>query len=445
MSRVSRLAARLPFFYGWVIVGVAFVTMALAVNARTAFSLLFPPILDEFGWDRADTAGAFSFGFLVSAALGPWMGRAMERYGPVPVMQTGVLSSGIGMLLAGQASSLWQFYLSLGLLVGFGSVCLGYTGHGLFLPAWFSRRRGLALSLAFAGVGAGSVTLLPFMQFLIATEGWRFACMVFGSLILIVLVPLNFLVRRRPSDLGLGPDGDSATRVAADLARGDTVVDPAWTRTEWTLSLALRTSRFWWIALAYSCGLFSWYAVQVHQTRYLLEVGFDAVTAGWALGIVSLAGIPGQIGLGWLSDRIGREIVWTVGCAGFAICYLALIGLYFWPSLPLLVLMVIAQGAIGYGITAVFGAIPADVFESPHYGPIFGTISLTAISGGALGPWITGAVHDATGSYAPAFWLAIALTALSAFAIWRAAPGSVRAVPGRAIRRSPQPEVGSDS
>lgn len=435
MSHVAKLATRLPFFYGWVIVAVAFVTMGLGVNARTAFSLLFPPILDEFGWDRADTAGAFSFGFLVSAALGPFMGRAMERFGPVPVMQTGVLASGLGLLLASQASSLWQFYLSLGLLVGFGSVCLGYTGHGLFLPAWFSRKRGLALSLAFAGVGAGSVALLPLMQHLIAKDGWRWTCAVFGVLILVVLLPLNFLVRRRPSDLGLQADGDSAASVAAARARGDNIVDAAWTNTEWTLSLAIRTPRFWWIALGYSCGLYSWYAVQVHQTRYLLEVGFDPITAGWALGFVSLAGIPGQIGLGWLSDRIGREIVWAIGCTGFVVCYLTLLGLSALPGPLLLALMVLAQGAVGYGITAVFGAIPADVFESPHYGPIFGTLSLTAITGGALGPWVTGAIHDATGSYAPAFWLAIVVTVVSAVAIWRASPGKVRSVPGRAIRR----------
>lgn len=433
-SRIAALAARLPFFYGWAIVGIAFVSMALGVNARTAFSLLFPPILDEFGWDRADTAGAFSFGFLVSAALGPWMGRAMERFGPVPVMQAGVLASGIGMLLASRASSLADFYLSLGVLVGFGSVCLGYTGHGLFLPAWFSRKRGVAIAIAYAGVGVGSVLLLPLVQQLIMTRGWRDACLALGVMILVVLIPLNMLVRRRPSDLGLQPDGDSAASVAAAKARGDNIVDPEWTSTEWTLRLALRTSRFWWIALGYACGLYAWYAVQVHQTRYLLEVGFDAGTAAWALGIVSLVGIPGQIALGWLSDRIGREIVWSIGCAGFIICYLALLGLAAFPGPALLALMVLSQGAIGYGITSVFGAIPADVFESPHYGPIFGSLSLAAITGGALGPWVSGAIHDATGSYAGAFWLAIAISAVSAFAIWRAAPGKVRRAGGKAAR-----------
>lgn len=431
MTPTTRLASRLPFFYGWVIIGVAFVSMAIGVNARTAFSLIFPPILDEFGWERGETAGAFSFGFLVSAALGPFLGRAMERYGPVPVMQTGVLSAGAGMLLASIASSLWEIYLSLGLLVGFGSVCLGYTGHGLFLPAWFERRRGIALSIAFAGAGAGSITLLPIMQHLIAFDGWRGACQACGVLILVALMPLNLLVRRRPADLGLQPDGDTTGGEASARARIERTVDPDWTSVEWTLRRALRTARFWWIALGYSSGLYVWYAVQVHQTRYLTESGFSAGTAAWALGIVSLAGIPGQIALGWLSDRIGREIVWATGCAGFVVCYLALLGIAIAPGMPLLALMVLSQGLIGYGITSVFGAIPADVFEGPHYGPIFGTLSLTSIAGGAAGPWLTGVIHDATGSYAAAFWLAIAMALLSAFAIWRASPSQVRAVPGQ--------------
>lgn len=444
MRFVPRLARSLPFFYGWLIIAIAFASMALAVNARTSFSLVYPPILDEFGWDRADTAGAFSFGFLVSAALSPLLGRAMERFGPVPVMEAGALASGFGMLLASQASSLWEFYLSLGLLVGLGSVCLGYTGHGLFLSAWFERRRGLAISIAYAGAGAGSILLLPVMQELIDTAGWRHACLTLGVLILVVLVPLNLLVRRRPSDLGLQPDGDPVQVRGLPGARRTRSVDPAWTSVEWTLSLAIRTRRFWWIALGYASALFVWYAVQVHQTRYLLEVGFEATVAAWALGVVSLAGVPGQIALGWLSDRVGRELVWAIGCAGFVVCCLLLIALAHWPVLPLLGLMVLVQGIIGYGVTSVFGAIPADVFEGPHYGPIFGTLSLIAITGGALGPWLTGLIHDAAGSYLPAFAMGAVVSALAAFAIWRAAPGAVRAVPGRCVpESSPDPHTGS--
>src|ERR1700726_4604799 len=158
---------RLPFFYGWIIVGVTFVTMAIGVNARTAFSLFFPPIIDEFGWERGVTAGAVFFGFFVFPAGSPLIGRMMDRFGPRAVMELGVALMAGGLLLAPLTSQPWHLYLTIGVLVGAGSICLGYSGQSLFLPNWFHRRRGLAIGLAFAGVGIGSVTLLPWVQLMI--------------------------------------------------------------------------------------------------------------------------------------------------------------------------------------------------------------------------------------------------------------------------------------
>src|SRR2546426_389624 len=172
---------RLPFFYGWLIVVVTFVTMAIGVNARTAFSLFFPPIIDEFGWERGVTAGAFSFGFLISGAVSPLIGRLMDRAGPRAVMELGVALMAGGLLLA----------------------------------------------------------------------------------------PLNLLLRKRPEDIGLEPDGDAAPS-ASSAKPISNIVDPAWAGTDWTLKRAIGTARFWWISLGYFCGLYIWYAVQVHQTKYLL-------------------------------------------------------------------------------------------------------------------------------------------------------------------------------
>src|SRR6266446_10606235 len=109
---------RLPIFYGWVVVAVVFVTMGVGINARTAFSLLFPPILDEFGWERGVIAGAFSFGFLVSAGLSPSLGRLMDRRGPRVVIELGVLLIGLGMLLATVVTQPWHLYATLGVMVG---------------------------------------------------------------------------------------------------------------------------------------------------------------------------------------------------------------------------------------------------------------------------------------------------------------------------------------
>ena len=425
------MIARLPFFYGWVIIGVVFVTMGVGVNARTAFSLLFPPILDEFGWDRGVTAGAFSFGFLVSAALSPLLGRLVDTQGPRVLNEVGVVLIGAGLLLATLVHAPWQLYATLGMLVGSGSVCLGYTGQALFLPNWFVRRRGLAMSLAFSGVGVGSIILLPWLQGLIVHVGWRAACFALGVLVLVLLLPLNLLIRHRPQDIGLEPDGDRTTHDDAHVSARSNVVDADWVAVNWTLGRAVRTGRFWWIAVGYFCALFAWYAVQVHQTKYLIEIGFSPGTAAWALGAVSLAGIPGQIGLGHLSDRVGREFVSGIGNLGFVLCCLFLLLLRQTPSPALLYTMVIAQGALGYGVTSVIGAIPAEIFQGRHYGAIFGTLMLASISGGAAGPWVTGVLHDETGSYELAFWVSLGCSVLSALAIWLAAPRKVRAVAGR--------------
>ncbi len=420
----------LPFFYGWLIVAVTFVTMAIGVNARTAFSLFFPPIIGEFGWERGLTAGAFSFGFVVSAVVSPLIGRMMDRFGPRGVMELGVALMGGGLLLAPLTTQPWHLYLTIGVLVGAGSVCLGYSGQSLFLPNWFIRRRGLAIGLAFAGVGIGSVTLLPWVQHMIEQTGWRTACTAMGILVLAVLAPINLLLRKRPEDIGLLPDGDAAPTATSAAPRSN-VVDPVWVATDWTLRRAMRTARFWWICLGYFCGLYIWYAVQVHQTKFLLDIGFSPNVAVWALGVVSLLGIPGQIWLGHLSDRIGREWIWAISCGGFAICFAALIGLKFAPVLPLVYLMIFAQGALGYGLTSIMGAVVLEIFQGKQYGSIFGTIMLAALAGGAAGPWATGLLYDLYSSYTLAFAVGIAVSILSAIAIWQASPGKVRAVAGQ--------------
>ena len=431
---------RLPFFYGWIIVAVTFVTMAIGVNARTAFSLFFPPIIDEFGWERGVTAGAFSFGFVVSGAVSPLIGRLMDRAGPRAVMELGVALMAGGLLLAPLTTQPWHLYLTIGVMVGAGSICLGYSGQSLFLPNWFNRRRGLAIGLAFAGVGIGSMTLLPWVQHMIEQTGWRTACTAMGILVLVVLAPINLLLHKRPEDIGLRPDGDAAPSAASQPV--SYVVDPDWAAIDWTLGRAIRTARFWWIAIGYFGALYIWYAVQVHQTKYLLDIGFSPGVAVWALGLVSLLGIPGQILLGHLSDRVGREWIWSASCLGFAICFAALIALAQFPSLLLVYVMVLAQGALGYGLTSIMGAVVLEIFQGRHFGSIFGTVMLAALAGGAAGPWVTGFLHDRTGSYGLAFAIGIAVSALSALAIWMASPRKIRAVAGQLHRTHAQTTAG---
>jgi MFS family permease len=318
------------------------------------------------------------------------------------------------------------------------SVMLSYIGHSLFLPLWFVRRRGLAVGIAFSGVGIGSVLLFPWVQTLITSVGWREACWALAILMVATLVPLNFLLQRRhPQDLGLEPDGDA--RPAADGSGPqpvDTVVNREWAAVDWTVRRAMRTGRFWWLVTGFATGLYSWYAIQVHQTRYLTENGFSPEVAAFALGLVGLTGIVGQIGLGALSDRIGREWAWTLSGLGYVACYVLLLLIKIEPSPLLMYLMVAAQGALGYGLASVFGAIPAEIFQGRHYGSIFGVIGGASIAGGACGPWLTGALFDWTGNYVAAFWVAIGMSALSVLCVWMAAPRKVRLVAGQAAKRA---------
>ncbi|MFZ2004529.1 MAG: MFS transporter [Stellaceae bacterium] len=429
-NAVSRKTpSRLPFFYGWLLVAVAFLTMAVGVNARTAFSLLYPPILKDFGWDRGLTAGIFSFGFLLSALITPFAGRLIDRRGPRAIVEAGIVTMGAGLLLATLAREPWQLYLTLGAMCGAGVNCFTYTTQSIYLPHWFVRRRGLAISIAFSGVGVGSIIILPWLQYMIGTGGWRSGCWMLGILVLALLGPLNLLLRHRPEDIGLEPDGEHVARVRS--TGSSNIVDPAWAAIDWTLGRAIKTRRFWWLALGYFGSLFAWYAVQVHQTKYLTEIGFSATDAAWALGLVSLVAVPGQIALGHLSDRIGREWIWAIGNGGFVLCCLALISLKSHPTMALLWAMVVAQGTLGYSLTSVMGPIPAEIFAGKHQGSIFSVVMLSGIVGGAAGPWVAGTLRDLVGSYAPTFWMCIGLNIVSAAAIWRAAPRKVRAVAGR--------------
>ena len=137
---------------------------------------------------------------------------------------------------------------------------------------------------------------------------------------------------------------------------------------------------------------------------------------------MSLVAVPGQIALGHLSDRIRREWIWTIGNCGFVLSCAALLTLSALPKAPLLWLMVIAQGTLGYSLTSVMGAIPVESFAGRHSGSIFGSVMLAAIFGGAAGPLVAGVSHDLTGSYSTAFWLSITCSVVSAVAVWRGGP-----------------------
>jgi MFS family permease len=198
----------------------------------------------------------------------------------------------------------------------------------------------------------------------------------------------------------------------------------------------MRTVRFWWLAAGFFFALYAWYTVQVHQTRYLSDVGFSAGEAAFALGLVGLCGVVGQIWIGHFSDRIGREWAWTIGMAGFIVTVVSLLALEHDPSRLLMYLMVASQGLVGYGVASVFGAMPAEIFAGRRFATIFGMLGVFGNIGAGVGPWLTGELYDGTGSYRSAFVLLLVLSVVSIACIWLAAPRKVRLVAGQAARRA---------
>ena len=435
-------ALRPRLFYGWVVIAIAFVTMGVAISARTGLSLLYPEMLDEFGWSSGATAGAVGAGFAISTLGLPVVGWVMDRWGPRVALPIGALLVAAGYALLTITDSLLMLYIAVGALAVNGSMAMSYIAHAMFLANWFVRNRGLATGIAFSGVGVGGAVLLPAMQAAIEAHGWRTAAMGTAALVLVVIVPINAIFQRRsPQEMGLNPDGDpdAAEGVAPrGPSPADLIVDHAWAATEWTLARALRTARFWWVSAGFSLGLFIWYAIQMHQTRFLIEVGVSPAVAATALGMTALCGVAGQIGIGALSDRIGREPCWIIVGVGFAIASAALLlmarGAGGPPSALLMWVAVGAQGLMGYGLAALFGAVIAEIFAGPRLASVLAAISIRGNIGGGTGAWMMGALHDATGNYQLGFAICIGASLLSPVCIAIAAPGKVRRVAGKARR-----------
>lgn len=426
-------------FYGWIVVAIAFVTMAFAITGRTAYSLLLPEIIGEFGWSAGVSSGAFAIGFAATTVIVAPLGILMDRFGPRLVIPLAAAVVAAGFALAPRIETPFGLYLTLGIMVTTASIGMSYIGHSMFLPNWFVRRRGLAVGIAFAGVGIGGVVMLPVLQMIIDDFGWRTACLVTAAGIAAVVIPLNVLFQRKaPSDLGLEPDGDAPAGTDSDLSQRapDPVVDHVWAAKTWTIGTALATSRFWWVLVAYFGSLFPWYALLIHQTRFLVGAGFTTGAAAMALGILALTGVVGQIAIGAFSDRFGRELAWTLSMLGFAAAGLLFVWIDREPSFALLAAAVALQGLLGYGIASIYGAISAELFAGRHFAGIFAIASLGGNFGAAAGAWTMGVIHDATGSYQNGFLLVTAISLTSAGAIWMAAPRRVRLVAGRARRRT---------
>jgi MFS family permease len=416
-------------YYGWVVVAIGFTTMMLIMGIFFSSGVLFAALIAEYGWSRASASLPFSV-TLISYAGTAWVaGRLFDRYGPRRLFPLGAICAGLGLIASTQIREPWQLCLTWGLLVAQGFNLAGFAPHLALVSLWFSRRRGIALGLLLSGASVGALVIVPSTQYLVEHYSWRAAYTVLGVLVIVCLVPLNALGQRhRPADIGLYPDGAEALAIAAPFHP-----QPPLAAT-WTLWRALGTPRFWLLFLLV-CGL-GWLAniTTVHQIAHISSNGFSSMLAASIVGIMSLLRAASSTIWGGLSDRLGREVVFTIGtlfCITGLVCLVLL-----HPSVPAWPLYgyALAFGLGNGAFASVYAAATADLFYGPHLGAILGILELGWGLGGFIGSWFGGYWYDRWGSYHGAYALTVGISLLSCLTMWLAAPRRLRRATPSAAR-----------
>ncbi|MHB1417711.1 MAG: MFS transporter [Chloroflexota bacterium] len=430
--------AKKPIFYGWVVVAVAFVCMALGYAVMHSFSIFFVAIYTDFGWSRATTALASSIFMIMYGLVAPLTGAGVDRFGPRVVIPIGAVVMTLGLFATNLVSEPWHLYLTYGVIAAIGLNAVGTVPNVAVLTNWFAQRRGTALGFAAAGIGVGMLVVVPTLQWIIEVAGWRTAYVALGAVVLLVIPALAIAFHRhRPEDMGLARDG---AQPRTGLAAGSPVpqmkvVNPAWANHPWDVRSAVSTGRFWLLFLGFLFGALALQSVMVHQVAFLADRQFDPMLGATIVAMVGLFGSLGKILWGWLSDRIGREGAYTAGMICISLGVLALASVVDvsqpWPAY----LYTLVFG-IGYGVFApLMPSTAADIFQGKRFGSVYGVLYIGCGAGSALGPWLSGFIFDLTGGYTPAFAMAIATAGLSAGGYWLAAPRKVRQVPGFAKRQ----------
>jgi MFS family permease len=389
-------------FYGWWIVSGSFlillVTVGIGLYAPPVFLV---PLQEHFGWSRAAIAGGGAVAALVSGAIAPFVGVLIDRYGARSVMTTGALVMGGTFVLLGGLRSLWQLY-ALNVVAALGISCTAWIPNQMLVSNWFERRRGAAMGIALAGIGVGGLLMAPFAGLLIESLGWRVAYVMLGGLILgIVVGTMLLVVRSRPADMGLHPDGDPVDVRTVDVV--DTA-DPQTQTAAPALPGSLRSPAFWVLSGTHLLWTFGSMSIIAHLAAYLTDVGFDASIAAGSLGACIGVSVIGRLAFGLLSDRFGKK--WIMSLA-----------LLLHAAAVLLLFVVHAPGAVAgfvvlYGLGLGGGAVlvpllVGECFGLAAFGRILGLVTVSATLGAAVGPVVTGRIFDVTGSYAPAFVLHI--------------------------------------
>lgn len=374
----------------------------------------FLPIAREFDTTRASISWAFSAIRLEGGLTGPLEGFLIDRFGPRRMMLVGWVIFGFGFLFLSVVQSLPQFFAAF-LIAAFGSSLAGFLPISTTVVNWFSRWRGTALGIVLAGNSLGGL-FVPLMVLAILTFGWRPTAAGMGVFVILTGIPLSLVMRRRPEDYGMLPDGDQPEPESRDNGDDSSDVSSSSSETqEQDLSVrqALRTSPFWFLAFAHSGALTAWSAVAVHLIPALVDTGMSETQAGAIFAVQSIVASASRLGGGFLGDKIGIKQVLVAAyiCQALALIILAFASTPFHAVL-FAIFMGMGFGARGPLTTALRG----NLFGRKNYATISGAMEPLTMLGSVIAPVLAGVTYDIQHSYTVAF-LAIAVVNIVSIAL----------------------------
>ena len=418
---------KLPFYYGWIIVGLGLMSMGFWTGIRSAFSVFYVALLEDFPWSRGGAAGVQSLAFIVYLFLSPLIGGLIDRYGPRCIILPGIIILCMGLILSSYTSSLAQFYFFYGVVVASGVSFISIVAYSSILAHWFEKKRGIAVGFAVSGMGLGTFLLVPLTQYFISLWGWRASFIALALMVFVFLFPVSLiLLRHKPSDLGLYPDGS----LMGESPKNErmTVVDSVWAETDWTLRKAFGTFRYWALLAFAFFSITPVYFMVTHSVRFLVDSGLNKMSAAFILALVGIISLGLRIFWGWLSDRIGREPTFSIGIFFVALASLSLTSIEQTDRTWMAYFFAVFLG-MGWGVTApMFVAIAADLFQGRQFGIIYGVVEAVIGGGCAFGAWFGGFIFDRTHSYQAAFILSTVFAVLSSVLVWFSAPRKVRKI-----------------
>lgn len=418
MTPAAAGSARRAPFYGWYIVAAGFFTqLMLGMLMFHSFGTYVALMQADFGWSRTTFSIAFAMQRAESGILGPIQGWAIDTYGPRRIMMFGMVLFAAGFVMLSFVREVWTFYIAF-MLIAVGASLGSFISLVVAVVNWFRRRRSFALGMLSMGFAVGGFAATP-TALVIESIGWRTAAFASGVAVLVIGLPLARVVRHRPEDHGLLPDGAASH---AALAGDPDAADDE--EAGMAVGEALRTPAFWLISLGQAAALLVIGALMVHLVIYVHEdLGYGLGLAAFAITIQTVGQVVGQLAGAYLGDRWPKRplIVGALLGHGLAILVLALAA-----SLPM-VYAAVALNGTAWGLRAPLQmAIRADYFGRGSFGTIMGFSSLVIMSGMIVGPTFAGVMYDQTGSYRVSFLVLALFASMGALLFAFAKPPAAR-------------------